>query len=177
MAYRGAAPAEFEMPDKLQPGWHSVRITKVVELRSGDYLAVLENQNGEAPEWIPDDIRPPASKEERRGNSAFRFWRLVGGFDYPSAEYWNTPADEREAIEWPVKEVLEEIKDRGTWATIQVSEWEDRDGNVRPSVEQVLSPVRKTDLIPHEVPLGGSVLDDRPDTPTQEKIPGTEVPF
>lgn len=181
MVYRGGPPANAEDTAKLQPGWHSVRITKVVKLSGGmseGFLAILENRSGEAAEFVPYDITPPRSKEEQKGNSAWKFWRLVAGFDYPSQEYWETPREERPEMAWDPEAILDEIKDKGTWAVIEVSQFRDRKGNVKPSIESVLSPRRKE--IPYDLKEGQSVSVAPPKEDAfdnESTVGSSEVPF
>lgn len=103
-----------EESNKLPPGDHIVRLERVVDLDSGDFLAVLSNQDGEC----AININPDLSDRKH----SWRFWRLCGAFDYPSRGYWETAPDQREERDWEPGEDLVRISNAGTQCAITVTE-------------------------------------------------------
>lgn len=186
MTWDGSAPEEpTQFRPKLLSGYHRVRLTKVVELESGDFLAILSSKSGEAAEYIPQDIRP-RSKEEReeakkRGErlSDWRFWRFVGAFDYPSPEHWET--EPHLPRKWSAGTDLEEIQAQGKECWIEVSQWWNRNKKEWvPSVESMKSLARH-DIGALDPGPGGFI--PKPDDPVSVPEPepdnfsNEEVPF
>lgn len=132
----------------LVPGYHLVRLTKVIELRTGDYLAILSNGNGECAEWVPEEIDPEM-------DSSFRYWRLAGAFDYPSAEFWNTPRADRPDHVFDTHYSLGKMKTSRKQIAIRTSEWEDKDGNMRPNLVAAWSLERKEGQLRDELTENG----------------------
>lgn len=188
MVYDGFGPETQEYNEKLKPGWHCVRVSNVVELQGGATLVVFENEQGECTEWIPPDVTP--AKKGEKGNSAFRFWRLLGGFDYPCREWWETPPEERASLaqyhrywneedRWPVRKIFNDIQQSGAWTIVRVEAWYDKNNEYKPSVEDCVSPARADGRVPDGArePNGSVVLDENPQ-PQQRTLPGNdEVPF
>jgi hypothetical protein len=183
MTYDGSAPEEKVFAQKLAPGYHRVRITNVIELASGDYLAILSNSSGEVAEFIPEDIRP-RSKEERaqakkRGErlSDWRFWRLVGAFDYPNAAHWE--GEDKPRRTWSALGDLNAIGSSGVECWIETSEWWDaKRGQYSASVEDMRS-ISRHSPIQNDPGPGGSKLKEetKPEAKPSPSTEGQEVPF
>ena len=132
MNWSGPAPAEpgSEREPNLKVGFHRVKISRISETKAGDFVVVLANEHGEVAEFIPADIRPRSSEERaaaksrgERDHGEWKFWRLTGGFDFPSADYWSTPLSERPPRQWNALSDLQEILDRQSLTWIEVSKW------------------------------------------------------
>lgn len=111
MKYHGKPPKDDQ---RLPPGTHRVKLDRVLELDSGDYLAILGNDEGE----VTCNINPDLNDKKH----AWRFWRLAGAFDYPDTAYWATDPDARQDRTWDPWDNLREIKERGTECIVVVSE-------------------------------------------------------
>lgn len=189
MSWTGGAPAEPVRESKLEPGYHRVKISKVVEMQSGDLLVVLSNSNGEATEFIPQDIRP-RTKEEReaakkagqRGSTEWKFWRLVGAFDYPNPAYWTQLPADREHRTWDALTDLNKIKDSGVKCWIEIGRWwSDSKQQWMVQIEDARS-LERHDLGGKDPGAAESIVLDLdggapPPTSSPSPSPSNEVPF
>lgn len=187
MAWQGAGQDADGRAEQLPAGYHRVKIVDVKFTKDGDLIAVIGNRRGECAEFLTTDIAP-LSREEReayynktgRGHSGFRFWRLMGAADYPSADYWSAPTEERPSRTWDAETDLRTVMDIGTEFWVEIEEWTDKKGKVKAQLQTAKSLTRHAEVIAERDPgPGGSKI--APPKPVEAKKAGggydTEVPF
>lgn len=126
------SPPEPKFKSQLPEGWHRVRVSKVVDMPKYDAaLVVFETDNGEAADFVSVDPSPENDK-------SWTFWRLMGGVDFPSPEYWEKDPKDREPMSWDPDAILEGLVSSRAECIIKTEDrW--RDGDRKANVRQVCS--------------------------------------
>jgi len=141
----------------LPPGTYEAAITGVEEttgFNDDTQVCVTYGAGGQSiRQWVTAELGDPDNK------GTWIFWKLVGALDYPTQEYWETPAGEREAREWNPLEDLRQCMEIGRTVLLTVESYSKKSGGMatRVSSSKLASPRRNPGAATHTGPAETTV--------------------